>query len=381
MILAGRELTTTEIRSTILPFLESLGAQYKEDLVNVVVSFPDPPPTKSEIVGLRSRSETIVSPIFGEVNLSDYPELHSHMVDGKLRPSLMYFLKVGVPPEQVKGLVTRFPTITSYSVEGKIKPVVNFLLAMGVSMSDIPNVIQKRPQLFGCSLEDNIKPTVAFLEGLGVEPERWAKILVSFPHILTYSRVKLEHVVKFLKEIGLSPQESGRVLTRFPHIAGYSVDLKLKPLVNYFDELGVKNVSGLVLRCPQTFGLSLEFNIKPTLLFFSELGYTREELSLIVTRFPQLVGLNLEGNIQPKWEYFLKMGRLRSELVDFPQYFGYSLEKRIKPRYEALASNGLSWTLNRMLSSTEVSFQRYLEKDRKLVAIVQSLNATELDGQ
>jgi mTERF domain-containing protein len=91
-------------------------------------------------------------------------------------------------------------------VNGKLKPVVDLLLGMGVSVSDLPTIVLKRPQIFGCSPEENLKPTAAFLEGLGVERGKWGKILVSFPHILTYSHSKLQHVVEFLLEIGLSMQ-------------------------------------------------------------------------------------------------------------------------------------------------------------------------------
>ncbi|CAK9220192.1 unnamed protein product [Sphagnum troendelagicum] len=369
--ISGRELTTSEIRSTLLPYLESLGAKHKEGLADVFVSFPDPPPPRTELVGLLQVDGDVTTALaIPEISFSEYPQLQVHAVDGKLRPSLMYFLHLGFPPEQVEGLVSRFPTITSYSVNGKLKPVVDLLLGMGVSVSDLPTIVLKRPQIFGCSPEENLKPTAAFLEGLGVERGKWGKILVSFPHILTYSHSKLQHVVEFLLEIGLSSVDAGKVITRFPQITGYSVDAKLKPMMDYFVGIGVIDFGILIFRSPQTLGLSLELNIKPTITFFSKLGFSTEEITTIVSRFPQLLGLNVEKNIHPKWDYFLRLDRLRSELVDFPQYFGYSLEKRIKPRCEILLSSGLLWTLNRTLSTTETAFRKMLEKDSKHVALI-----------
>lgn len=379
----GREPTTSEVRKTLLPFLENLGAQHKDGLVDVLLSFPDPPPAKKKIQGLQpqiinnNNTHFIISTVFGELNLSEYPHLSSHLIDGHLRPSLKYFLSIGITPSELESMVSRFPMITSYSVESKIKPVVDFLLSMGVTIRDIPKIALKRPQLFGCSLEDNIKPMVLLLEGLGVEPERWAKILAAFPHILTYSAAKVDMVVRYLAEMGMSPKESGRILTRFPHIVGYSVEEKLKPITSHFNSIGIVDLKTLVLRSPQILGLSLELNIKPTLRFFTDNGYDREEVSTIILRFPQILGLNLEGNLRTKWEYFVEMERSKTEIVVFPQYFGYSLEKRIKPRNEALKSCGVEWSLNRMLSTTEVLFQKYLEKDKEQVAVVRNLVAME----
>lgn len=378
--LTGREPTTSEVRKTLLPFLENLGAHHEEGLVDVLLSFPDPPPVKKKILGLKSGSKsTFTSAVYGEVNVSDYPHLDAYVVDGQLRPSLKYFLSLGIAPKELDGMVSRFPMITSYSVDGKIMPVVDFLLTMGVAVKDIPRIALKRPQLFGCSLEENIKPMVTLLEGLGVEPERWAKILVAFPHILTYSAAKVDQVVRYLAEMGMTPKESGRILSRFPHIVGYSVEEKLRPITKHFNCIGIVDLKTLVLRSPQILGLSLELNIKPTLQFFTDNGFTREEISTIILRFPQILGLNIEGNLRAKWEYFLRMGRLKEEVVIFPQYFGYSLENRIKPRYAALKSSGVDWSLNRMLSTTEILFQKYLEKGKVEVAIVRSLLAIDIN--
>lgn len=377
----GRELTASEVRSALSPFLETLGAdQDKEGLVEVFISFPDAPSVKAMDLELYYVGDSFTSPVLGEVKFGSFPQLQAHMVHGKLPLSVVYLLKSGFPPAEVADVVSQFPSIASYSVEGKVKPIIDFLLGLGIHPADIPKIVLKRPQLFGCSLEENIRPTVAVLKGLGVGSEGWVKMLSQFPHILTYSVGKVQQVVLFLSEIGLSPKESGKALTRFPQIIGYSVKAKLKPFADYFYSIGVKDVKTLVMRSPQLMGLSLELNIKPTMLFFSDHGYTTQELSTIIIRFPQLLGLSTEGNLRPKWDYFVQMGRAHSEFVDFPQYFGYSLENRIKPRCKALELNGVSWSLNRTLSLSEAQFRKHLEKETELTALVQNLDVRDCDG-
>ncbi|KAG0610781.1 hypothetical protein M758_7G090900 [Ceratodon purpureus] len=379
--LTGRELTASEIRSSLSPFLEKLGAeQDKVGLVDVFISFPDAPSVKTKNLDSYYFGDSFTSPVLGEVKFRSFPQLQAHMVYGKLPLSLVYLLELGFPPDDVANVVSQFPSIASHSVEGRVKPIIDFLLGLGIHVTDIPKIILRRPQLFGCSLEENIKPTVALLKELGVDSEGWVKILSQFPHILTYSLGKVQQVVSFLSEIGLSPKESGKALTRFPQIIGYSINAKLKPFADYFHSIGVKDLKTLVSRSPQLMGLSLELNIKPTVLFFSENGYTSEELSTIILRFPQLLGLSTEGNLRPKWDYFLQMDRPNSELVDFPQYFGYSLEKRIKPRYEALEMRGIKWSLNRTLSLTGPQFLKHMEKETELTGLVQNLDLRESDG-
>lgn len=361
----GKALTASEVRKSLSPFLETLGANHKEGLVDVFLSFPDAPSGKTtRCEGLYYAGNSFTSPVFGEVEFTDFPQLQAHMVHGKLPLSLVYLLELGCPPAEVADLVSQSPCIAGYSVEEKVKPIINFLVfELGIPAPDVPGIILKRPQLFGCSLEENIKPTVALLKELGVDSRGWVKILSQFPHILTYSVGKVQQVVRFLSLIGLSPKESGKVLTRFPQIIGYSVKAKLQPFADYFNSIGVKDLKTLVSRSPQLLGLSLELNIKPTILFFSNNGFTMDELSTIILRFPQLLGLSTEGNIRPKWDYFVETGRDKSELVDFPQYFGYSLEKRIKPRHTALETRAVSWSLNRMLTLPDALFSKHLEKD------------------
>ncbi|CAM6040168.1 unnamed protein product, partial [Sphagnum compactum] len=98
---AGRELTTSEIRSTLLPYLES--SKHKEGLADVFVSFPDPPLPRTELVGLLQVDGDVTTALaIPEISFSEYPQLQVHAVDGKLQPSLMYFLHLCFPPEQVE---------------------------------------------------------------------------------------------------------------------------------------------------------------------------------------------------------------------------------------------------------------------------------------
>eukprot|EP01018_Ginkgo_biloba_P031802 Gb_15845 [translate_table: standard] len=358
--LAGRGLTTNEIRSTLLPYLEGLATEHGGSLVDVLLYFPNPPRKQKYGKHVVSKYDTTSKRVLAKET--------RYVADEQLHPSLAYLLTFGLDLEQIKVLVHKFPSLVTYSKEGKIKPTVELLLESGITQSDICKIILKRPQLFGCSLTDNLKTVVAHLESIGVEKSSCAKMIAKFPAILMYSQRKIQLLFDFLSEKGISAPDIGKILTRCPQIVSYSIDNNLRPTAAYFNSMGV-DVSTLIFRSPQTLGLSVEYNIKPVTNFFLDLGFSLKDVSTMVSRFGTLYTYSLEDNLFPKWSFFVCIGRSKSELVQFPQYFGYSLEERIKPRQKRLEQCGVFLNLNRMLSSCESEFERLLEREMKKIKL------------
>lgn len=371
--LVGRELTTLEIRDSLIPYLEQLHEQHGHLLSDLVVSFPDPPPEDRP----ASSSSPPLAPLTAPPGLAaDTKKLRAVSrvseldTEGSLRPQTLYLLDLGLNLEQIKTITRKFAAFPYYSLEGKIKPVVEFLLDLGIPKSDIPTILCKRPQICGISLTDNLKPTMAFLETLGIDKNQWAKIIYRFPAILTYSRQKLISTVEFLTQTGLTEEQIGKILTRCPNIMSYSVEDKLRPTMEYFESLNV-DVAVLLHRCPQTFGLSIETNLKPVTEFFLEKGYGLDEIGVMISRYGALYTFSLKENLMPKWDYFqTTMDYPNSELVKFPQFFGYSLQERIKPRYELVKRSGVRLLLNQVLSLSGVEFEKVVKKKmmKKLVS-------------
>ncbi|CAN8232128.1 unnamed protein product [Cochlearia groenlandica] len=365
--LVGRELTTLEIRDSLVPYLENLHEEHGDLLSDLVVSFPDPPP-ETKPLPLSSHVSSTLQPRDGSADsaadtrklkaLSRVSELDK---EGALRPQTLYLLDLGLNLEQIKTITRKFPAFPYYTLDGKIKPVVEFLLDLGIPKSDIPTILCKRPQICGISLTDNLKPTMAFLETLGIDKTQWAKIIYRFPAILTYSRHKLSSTVEFLSQTGLSQAQIGKILTRCPNIMSYSVEDKLIPTMEYFQSLNV-DVAVLLHRCPQTFGLSIESNLKPVTEFFLEKGYGLEEIGTMISRYGALYTFSLRENMMPKWDYFETMEYPKTELVKFPQFFGYSLKERIKPRYELVKRSGVRLLLNQVLSLSGIEFEKVVKK-------------------
>lgn len=353
--LVGRELTTLEIRSALVPYLKSLLEEHGDVLVDVVESFPNPPGSKRSVL----TSVTVTGPSSKKERA--IARVSQRSPEGLLPKHVLYLMDLGMDLDQIKGIVRRFPAFAYYNLDRKIKPVVEFFLELGVPPSDIPTILYKRPQLCGISFSENLKPMMSYLESFGVDNSQWAKVIYRFPALLTYSRQKVKASVDYLSELGVSEKKIGKILTRCPHIISYSVEDKLKPTVDYFRSMGI-DVASLIHKCPQTFGLSIEANLKPVTKFFLDKGYSIEEVGIMVYRYGSLYTFSLSDNLIPKWNFFLTMEYPRSELVKFPHYFGYSLEDRTKPRYRRVKECGVRIVLNQMLSVSDSQFEKVLEK-------------------
>ncbi|XP_031251468.1 transcription termination factor MTERF5, chloroplastic-like [Pistacia vera] len=411
--LVGRELTTLEIRDTLIPYIESLLVEHGNNVANLVENFPNTPvkdkpaasvsqhhstPDSDKPKGafnapLKEKAAVSVSQSFSaplesnnpkvfsngpseekpatSVSQSGYaldskkPKAVSRMIEvgtvGDLCPQFLYLLELGMDFEQIKAITFRYPNFAYCSLEGKIKPLIEFLLDLGVSKSDIPKkILVQVPNLCRLSISGKIIPMMLYLEDMGVDKDQWAKVIYRFPGLLTYSRQKVQAIVDFLYELGLSSESIGKILTRWPTIVSCSVEENLRPTVEYFRSLGV-DISMLLKKSPGTLGHSIEGNLKPVTEFFLAKGYSMEEVRIIILRYAPLYTLSLTENLIPKWEFFLTMGYEKSELVKFPTYFGYSLEQRIRPRYVLVKESGVKMPLSKMLCVSDCDFEKVLK--------------------
>ncbi|GAB2229746.1 hypothetical protein Droror1_Dr00013999 [Drosera rotundifolia] len=370
--LAGRELTTSEIREAVSPYLEALLAEHGDALIDMIQHFPHPPPEvesapwapslkldqdqeKLPILTIDSIRPKAMARVSESVRVEDLP------------PHVIYLIELGLDLEKIRAITRKFPSFSYYSLERKIKPLVEFFLELGVPESDIPRVLYRSPQLCGISLSENLIQTMKYLEDeLGIDKQKWPKLILRFPAMFTLSRRKINSAVSFLTEMGISKKTIGKVLTRCPNILGCSLEDNLRPTAKYFSSMGA-DVTVIVQRCPQILTLSIESNLRTMTEFFLEKGYSMKEIAMMIQRSPLLYTFSLSKNVLPKWEFFVSMGYARSELVKFPHYFSLSLERRIKPRYALMKACGLRWSLGYLLTLTDIRFDKIMKAKMEMM--------------
>ncbi|XP_045789893.1 transcription termination factor MTERF5, chloroplastic-like isoform X1 [Trifolium pratense] len=185
------------------------------------------------------------------------------------------------------------------------------------------------------------------------------------------------HIV-YLMEHGMNSDQIRTLMRRSPAFARYSLEDKIKPLVEFFLELGVpkEQIPIILTKRPQLCALSLSKNIKPTVKFLEslgadkkqwvkaiyrfptlltyskqkinekvdfllELGISDESIGRILTRFPNIVGCSVEDNLRPTATYFRSLGvDVGALLLRCPQMIGLSIEANIKPATEFFLERG-----------------------------------------
>lgn len=72
----------------------------------------------------------------------------------------------------------------------------------------------------------------------------------------------MKPVVEFLLEKGISVGDVKKCISAHPPILCYSVEERLKPLIEYLEGNGVKNVAQVLVNRPSLFGLDVDNNLR-----------------------------------------------------------------------------------------------------------------------
>ncbi|KAL4192818.1 hypothetical protein AMTRI_Chr06g196180 [Amborella trichopoda] len=278
-------------------------------------------------------------------------------------------------------------------------------------------------------LDEHGDVLVDVVENFPNPPGRERPTISTPPTTSSLSSKKLPAHILYLIELGLDMDQIKKRARKFPAFAYYSLDGKIKPVVELFLDLGIprseipgmtyleslgvdkekwakviyrfpagltynrqKSIGKVLTRWPHIISYSVEDKLKPTAAYFRSLGV---DVALLLHRSPQTFGLSIEANLKPVTQFFLDRGFNIEEVetmisrygalytfsladnlipkweffqsIDYPrsQYFGYSLEERIKPRFERVRELGVEVLLNQVLSTSDAEFEKVLEKKAK----------------
>lgn len=242
---------------------------------------------------------------------------------------------------------------------------LSFFLSSEVGMdhNQLRKMILDRPQLLSYKLSNIQATTSYFLDELGLTSYEYTKLLNKYPSILMYSiDNRLRPIVEFLQnECGGGETTSWRkIVYTYPHIFSHSIEKRLQPKVKFLcngNNLGLNRseLSQVAAHFPPLLWVSEE-NTQSKLDFLSDaLDLSTAELRTIVVTYPQVLGLSLDKNLKPKTEFFLddassnnttfNCGLSKRQLKEFvlyqPALLAYSLENRIKPRISRMLEKNI----------------------------------------
>lgn len=262
--------------------------------------------------------------------------------------ALSYYLmnNVGIPRDKLTSIALKFPEVYSLDLENSLKPLVDDLLELGIPTPKIAKMVVSFPPLLTISREKR-EIVVKCLEDLGVSIDRVGRCISLHPQLLGLNvESKILPTVQFLVSEGGVPHSClNRIISSVPSVLGFSVKQNLEPKFQYLrNELHMsrEKAGAMVCKFPQVLCLSLANNIKPTILFLTEeLGIALDDVGKIVHQSPQLLGLNVDTNLRRKVQYLVgELGVPQDQLArivtSYPTLLSLSDETNLRPKVSFL---------------------------------------------
>ncbi|RZR85965.1 hypothetical protein BHM03_00013052 [Ensete ventricosum] len=186
---------------------------------------------------------------------------------------------------------------------------------------------------------------VLYLVDLGMKLEQIKDIASKFPAFAYYSLDrKIKPLVEFLLELGVRRSDIPTILIKRPQLCGISFSENLKPMMAYLENLGVDKSkwAKVIYRFPALLTYSRQ-KVKTTIDYLSELGVSEKNIGKILTRCPHIISYSVEDKLRPTADYFQSIGiDVASLMHKCPQTFGLSIEANLKPVTEFFLERGYS---------------------------------------
>ncbi|KAF7135213.1 hypothetical protein RHSIM_Rhsim08G0044900 [Rhododendron simsii] len=188
-------------------------------------------------------------------------------------------------------------------------------------------------------------PHIIYLTALGMEIEVIKEVTSKFPSFAYYSLDrKIKPLVEVLLDLGIPKSDIPTILSKRPHLCGIRRTEKLLiPTITYLKNLGMdkKQLSKAICRFPALLTCSRQ-KLESTIDLLYELGLPAENLGKVLMRGPQILGYSVE-TLKARAEYFHSIGvDVGSLLYSFPTIFGLNIETHLKPLTEFFLERGFS---------------------------------------
>ncbi|PIM97900.1 Mitochondrial transcription termination factor, mTERF [Handroanthus impetiginosus] len=321
------------------------------------------------------------------------------------------FLRYGFPPSKFPSFLKQNEFLLdsspleiekSFKILLSLKPSQEFLVStvsgcprvlqleflekwqLGVVNWEIPNItsiairnVLEISRKFGLSPDDVFK-CVKCLKGSGFSEDTITRVLENVPLVIMSSEDKICSKIDFLIGIGIQRREIDRVICLFPGFLAFGVEDRLKPLLDEFNDLGIRlsEVKREVLRNPVALGLEngelsqcLEmarnlkcrvaikkdifrdgefragYNVKLRIDSLRRHGLIYRDAFTVLWKEPRVILYKIE-DIDKKIDFLVHKMKFDVQcLVEVPEYLGVNFDKQIVPRFNVIehlrSSDGL----------------------------------------
>ncbi|KAI5074772.1 hypothetical protein GOP47_0010733 [Adiantum capillus-veneris] len=267
----------------------------------------------------------------------------------RARQVIDFFVSIGTSKEDLIAMIACRPHVIQHDVE-VVERIVLALMKAGLDKPDISRLIKKAPTVFTVSLE-NLEKSLLFWSKVGIEGKALCRAILRRPNLLNYStekilsydpETKLKPLIDYFLELGLNEKEVAKVIHRRPQIMSCTAE-RLKKVAEFLIGLGLKDymVGKVLVASPQVFTLNTENKLQRGVEFFQSVGLDKERhMEIVFTRCAQLFCCSIENNLLPTFEFLSNIGlekeSLSKMIAGFPSMLGHNAELSLAPKYEFL---------------------------------------------
>ena len=122
-------------------------------------------------------------------------------IEQNLKPTVHWFLDLGLTKKDVAKLAATFPQILGLSMEQNLKPTVDWFLEFDVMKHRLAARISSWPRLLGYSIANNLEPKALLLETLFTR-DGAREIIANNPEILRFSHRRMATRLSILSRLG-----------------------------------------------------------------------------------------------------------------------------------------------------------------------------------
>lgn len=262
-------------------------------------------------------------------------------------------------------IVENFPNLPPIKDTERTRATAQVITASNAAILDskkLPDMtveskkLRAMARVSGSIPPENLPQHIIYLIELGMDLEKIQKVTRKFPAFAYYSlEGKVKPIVEFLLDLGVSKSDIPIILGKRPQLCGISLSENLIPTMKFLEGLGLdkEKWAKVIYRFPPLLTYSRQ-KLKSTVDFLYEMGLSVEDVGKVLTRCPNIISYSVEDNLRPTAEYFRLLGVDVSILLHrSPQTFGLSIESNLKPVTEFFLHKGYS------LGDIRTMIQRY----------------------
>ncbi|XP_075503712.1 uncharacterized protein LOC142541059 [Primulina tabacum] len=212
-----------------------------------------------------------------------------------------------------------------------------------------PYFIESFPCLLFLPLESRIQSIMKFLDDIGVPKGYIRNIFLLFPPILSYDIDKdIKPRLQSYAKVGVKDCDLGKMLVKYPWILSTSILENFQKFIDFFDGEKVPKIcsSNAVKNWPLILGCSVN-KMNWMVHQFNEMGISNKKFGQIIVTSPQLL-LRKPQEITQVISFFKDVGldedAIARTLGRCPEIFAASIDKTLKKKLEFLSSVGISKT-------------------------------------